>query len=67
MYDHKGKVFYFDSATSPTVFWMPLADFDFNEGAPVKKLTLTGGKTYSGNAAAEFKPAQPFTFLPAKD
>ena len=66
MYDHKNKVFYFDSATSPTIFWMPLADFDFTEGAAVKKLTLTGGKTYSGNAAGEFKPAKPFEFLPAK-
>ena len=45
---------------------MPLADFDFTEGAAVKKLTLTGGKTYSGNAAGEFKPAKPFEFLPAK-
>lgn len=66
LYDHKSKVLYFDSATSPTVFWAPLADLDFKEGAPVKKLTLTGGKTYSGNAADEFKQAEPFKFLPAK-
>jgi penicillin V acylase-like amidase (Ntn superfamily) len=66
LYDHKNKVFYFDSATSPTVFWTPLADLDFKAGAPVKKLTLTGDKTYSGNAAGEFKPAKPFKFLPAK-
>ena len=40
LYDHKNKVLYFDSATSPTVFWVPLADLDFKEDAPVKKLTL---------------------------
>ena len=42
----KNKVFFFDSATSPTVFWVPLAEMDFSEGASVKKLELAGGKTY---------------------
>jgi len=65
LYNHKDKVFYFDSATSPTVFWVPLADIDFREGAPVKKLELVGGKTYNGNASAQFKKAKPFEFLPA--
>ena len=62
--DHKNKVYYYDSATSPTVFWVPLAELDLKEGAPVKKLTLAGGKTYSGSAASKFEPAQPFEFLP---
>jgi choloylglycine hydrolase len=66
LYDHKNKVAYFDSATSPTVFWVPLVEIDFSEGASVKKLDLTGGQTYNGNAAAQFKPAKPFEFLPAK-
>ncbi len=66
VHDQKNRVFYFDSATSPTVFWAPLADMDFREGSRVKKLELEGGKTYSGNAAAQFKAAQPFQFLPAK-
>ncbi len=63
--DHKNKVYYFDSATSPTVFWVPLEELDLKEGAPVKKLPLIGGKTYSGSAASKFEPAEPFTFLPA--
>jgi choloylglycine hydrolase len=45
------------------VFWVPLAEMDFNEGSPVKKLTLTDGKTYGGSAAGEFKVAKPFEFL----
>jgi choloylglycine hydrolase len=65
LYDHKNKIFYFDSATSPTVFWTPLAEMDFREGAPVKKLELAGGQTYNGNAAAQFKEAKPFEFLRA--
>jgi choloylglycine hydrolase len=43
---------------------VPLAELDLKEGAPVKKLTLIGGKTYSGSAASKFEPAQPFEFLP---
>ncbi len=64
--DHKTKVYYYDSATSPTTFWVPLAELDLKEGAPVKKLTLTGRKTYSGSAASKFESAQPFEFLSAK-
>ena len=62
--DQTNLVYFFDSATSPNTFWVPLADLDFGEGAEVKKLTLTGGKTYSGNAADKFEPAKPFAFLP---
>lgn len=63
--DQKNRVYYFDSATSPNTFWVPLADLDLAEGAPVKKLTMAGGKIYSGNAASKFEPAEPFVFLPA--
>ena len=52
LYDQKGKVMYFDSATSPNVFWIPLADIDFTAGSSTKKLSLIGGETYTGNAAA---------------
>jgi penicillin V acylase-like amidase (Ntn superfamily) len=65
VYDQKNKVFYFDSATSPNAFWVPLSDLDFSEGATVKKLTMAGGKVYAGNAAARFEPAKAFSFAPA--
>lgn len=65
LYDHGKKIFYFDSATSPTIFWTTLADMDFSEGASVKKLTISGGETYSGSAAAMFTKAEPFKFLQA--
>jgi choloylglycine hydrolase len=63
--DQKNKFYYFDSATSPNTFWIPLADLDFKSDAPVKKLIASGGKVYSGNAAKNFEEAKPFTFLPA--
>ncbi|MFS8035934.1 linear amide C-N hydrolase [Xanthobacter sp. AM11] len=64
--DQKNRVFFFDSATSPNTFWVPLAELDLKPGAPVKKLDLTGGKVYSGSVAARFEKAEPFTFLPVK-
>jgi choloylglycine hydrolase len=50
--DHKNKVYYFDSATSLSAFWVDLKQVDFSIGAGVKKLAMAGGKTYSGNATA---------------
>ncbi len=61
--DQKNKVYFFDSATSPNTFWVPLADLDLSEGAPVKKLTVAGGAIHSGNAAKDFVEAEPFTFM----
>lgn len=64
--DQKDRVYFFDSATSPNSFWVPLAGLDLKPGAPVRKLTLTGGKVYSGDASARFEPAAPFTFMAVK-
>jgi len=63
--DQTDKIYFFDSATSPNAFWVPLADLDLKAGAPVKKLTVAGGKVYSGNVADKFFPTTSFTFLPA--
>lgn len=65
VHDQKARVLYFDSATSPTVFWMPLEQCDFTTGSTVKKLPLKGGRTYSGDASGSLQPAEPFPFLEA--
>src|SRR5262245_16222942 len=44
----------------PNAFWVPLAELDFSEGAPVKKLTMAGGNVFGGDAASKFEPAEPF-------
>lgn len=64
--DHKNRRYFFESVRSPNVFWVDLVDMDFAAGAPTKKLTLTGGAIFAGNAAAQFQPAAPFRFLPAE-
>ncbi|OYX88570.1 MAG: hydrolase [Azorhizobium sp. 32-67-21] len=63
--DQTNKIYFFDSSTSPNSFWVPLADLDLKQGAPVKKLTLEGGKVYSGNAADRFVATPAFRFLPS--
>ena len=64
--DQTNKVYFFDSATMPNTFWVPLADLDFNPGAPVMKLTLAGGQVYAGNVARQFVEAVPFKFEPVR-
>ena len=66
VHDQKDRTLYFDSATSPTVFCVPLDKVDLSAGAPVKRLALKGGETYSSDASASLRPAEPFKFLEAK-
>lgn len=61
--DHKNKVYFFDSATNPNTFWVDFKEIDFNTGAPVKKLTLTGGAIYSGSVAKQFEASKSFEFM----
>jgi heat shock protein HslJ len=63
--DHKNKRYYFESTISPSVFWVNLADVDFSAGAPVKKLAVSQGEIYSGNAAEKFAATEMFKFIPA--
>ena len=46
---------------------MKLDDLDLRPGAPVKKLVLAGGKTYSGNVVDKFVDAKLFTFQDLTD
>jgi penicillin V acylase-like amidase (Ntn superfamily) len=50
---------------APNVFWVNLADLDFAEGAPVKKLKISDGAVFAGNTAGKFQKAEAFKFLPA--
>jgi len=65
--DSTNRVVIFDSAMTPATFWVKLDDLDLRPGAPVKKLELAGGRTYSGNAVDKFVDAKPFTFQDLAD
>ena len=63
--DQKRRVLYFDAVTSPSLFWVSLDQLNLADGAPVRRLALTGGRIYGGETAAKFEPSPSFAFAPA--
>lgn len=70
--NQKNRLYYLDSAMSPSLFWIDANQLDFSKGSPVLKLTLDencaliANETYmAGEANSFFKPAELFQFLPA--
>ncbi|MBT2133832.1 linear amide C-N hydrolase [Croceibacterium sp. LX-88] len=66
VFDHKRKLYFFESALTPNTFWVDLKGIDFSEATGrVKTLDLGPNQdhTFSGNATAEFKESKPFEFL----
>lgn len=61
--DQKSLQYYFDSASSPSAFWVDIAKLDLNEGAKVKKLDLTNYPSYAGESSGQFKEAVAFKWL----
>lgn len=61
--DQKNLVYYFESTLSPDIFGIDLKKLDFNSGAKVRKLSLTNGEIYAGDAADKMKVSEPFKFL----
>ncbi|MFM8704390.1 MAG: linear amide C-N hydrolase [Planctomycetia bacterium] len=62
-YDHGQRTLVFDSATSPTAFWVRLDDINLSPDQPVRRLRHSGGRTYNGDVSKQFVVAQPFPFL----
>lgn len=62
---HTRKLYCFESALTPNVFWVDLNKLDLSEGAPVRKLDLgrDESNTFAGESSAEFEVTEPFTFL----
>lgn len=65
--DHLDRRYYVESVTSPSVFWVDLANLDLSPGAPVMKLDLglDMERVLSGETSASFEEADPFVFQPA--
>ncbi|WP_127124487.1 linear amide C-N hydrolase [Pseudoflavitalea rhizosphaerae] len=61
--DHKNLVYYFETVLTPNTFWVNFKDVDFSANGKVKKLPLSNGEMYAGNAAAQFRDSAPFKFL----
>ena len=66
VFDHKRKLYFFESALTPNTFWVDLKKIDFSPSSgKVMKLDLGADQshTFSGDATTEFKPAKPFQCL----
>ena len=61
--NQKDKVYYFESTLTPNLFWVDLKKIDFSLKAGVKKLSLTHGEIYAGEASKDFKESKPFAFM----
>lgn len=45
-------------------FWVDLSKIDFGQGTPERVMKLVGGRTFTGDATAEFRRNdKPFVFL----
>lgn len=62
---HTRKLYFFESALTPNVFWVDLNKLDFSEGAAARKLDLGPDESnmLAGESSAQFAAAEPFTFL----
>lgn len=64
--DQKRKLYFFESALTPNIFWVDLTKLDLSEKTgKVMKLDLGPNQTHihSGIANDQFKDSQPFKFL----
>lgn len=61
--DIKAQRYYFESAFSPSIFWVDLAKLKLEPGSPPTKLDLSGKPVLAGEVSDKFVPAEPFKFL----
>lgn len=64
--DQKNLNYYFESTTTPNVFWTEFKDLNFAADQKVKKLTISNGEIYAGNVAKQYVDTPIFKFLAAK-
>jgi len=58
--DLKNKVYYFESADKPNVFWVDLNELNLKAGTPVKKLPMLHGEVYAGEVSKHFVETKAF-------
>jgi choloylglycine hydrolase len=61
--DIKARRYYFESAFSPSIFWVDLAKLKLDPGSKPSKLNLSGNPILAGEVSDRFVPAEPFKFL----
>ena len=61
--DHDAKTYYFDSAISPSVFWIDLNKVDLTPGAKAMTLKVSKDNPLAGEVSSQLREAEPFDFL----
>ena len=61
--DQKDRLYFFESTTSPDVFWVSFDELKLGGGASTLKLDLSGNPDLAGDVAGRFKTDIPFKFL----
>lgn len=57
------QMLHFESTLASNMFWLDLKKIDFSPKAEIKKMSLTKGGIYAGDAVKDLKGSQSFTFL----
>ncbi|EMA42261.1 choloylglycine hydrolase [Halobiforma nitratireducens JCM 10879] len=63
--DHRNRRYYFESALSPTVFWLDIEGIEFDADAGVRSLSLGENQAtvFAGDVVDELADREPFEFL----
>lgn len=60
--DQKQRVYYYEATLEPSIFWIDLGRLDLRAGTPVRKLPLSEGQVYAGEASSHLVDGS-LTFL----
>jgi len=61
--DQKNRIYYYESAFSPNVFWIDLNNIDFSKGQKARKISLKNHPVLAGEQSGAFVEAEPFKWL----
>ncbi|MBI9079095.1 MAG: linear amide C-N hydrolase [Pseudodesulfovibrio sp.] len=61
--DQKNRIYYYESAISPNVFWIDLDRVDFSKGQKARKISLRNHPVLAGEQSSAFVAAEPFKWL----
>ncbi|HZM09557.1 MAG TPA: linear amide C-N hydrolase, partial [Candidatus Limnocylindrales bacterium] len=61
--DISAKRYYFESAYSPSIFWVDLDKLKLSAGSKPSRLDLTSRPIYAGEVSDKFVATEPFKFL----
>jgi choloylglycine hydrolase len=61
--DTKARRYYFESAFSPSVFWVDIAKLNLAPGSKPSKLNLSDNPILAGEVSGNFVAGEPFKFL----